>query len=354
MPETRRGPRFLGDRLPSSRMAPTDQGAREPGRCTARNGHLWYSSSRVMNPYERMVHLLHRYHDNQRDAGGRVARELLVEGYNLIVDFVDMEVGAPWVHTPRMDQFYSATDSFVVQLLAWHHRPHRIRWRHDISQRIRTAFPDGARVLSLGDGIGFDSLDVVARCPGTTATCFEFDGYSSRFAKRRAEDSAASSRIAFVHELSHIPRGSFDVVICLDVLEHVLDPDSVVRDIAGYLRPQGQVLLSEAFGEVVPAHPTHLRSNLKYAGQTIALLRRHGLHYEETFGGRVYRFARGSPRTAASLAREARADARLRMIGALARLQFKRHYAAKTIDLSELLTIDPDDSSLTEQAATDQ
>ena len=47
--------------------------------------------------------------------------------------------------------------------------------------------------------------------------------------------------------------GSFDVVVCLQVLEHVADPAAAVRELRRVVRPGGRVLLSTH--GVYPLHP---------------------------------------------------------------------------------------------------
>jgi SAM-dependent methyltransferase len=291
-----------------------------------------------MNPYDVMLDLLRRYHSDRPDIPARLGRELLIVGHSVAEDFVRLDVGPPWVYSDRMERFYTETDAFVIQLLAWHHQPSRMRWRDEIAKRINDTYPDGARVLCLGDGIGVDSFHIARDCRHASITSFEFEGHSSRFAARRADDFPdIRRRLRFVHGLQELGHGSFDVVVCLDVLEHVPDPLAIIRDIAGYLRPCGDVFLSEAFGGVDPLHPTHLLTNLQYAGHTIRLFRDTGFRYSETFCGRVHRFRRGSPATARTLLREARADARLRAVGAFERLHFRRHYAGRDIRLTDWL-----------------
>jgi SAM-dependent methyltransferase len=135
-----------------------------------------------------------------------------------------------------------------------------------------------------------------------------------------------------------IPQGVFDVIICLDVLEHVVSPLSVISDMVAYLKPQGQAIISESFGEIVPLKPTHLRTNLRHAGRTLSLFRRSGFAYEETFCGRLYRFSRaGSGWEPLKRLQEMRDGARLEAIGAIAKVQFWRHFGTKEIDVERAL-----------------
>ena len=56
-------------------------------------------------------------------------------------------------------------------------------------------------------------------------------GYDVRFVKSEVEKS-------------DLPEASFDRIICTEVLEHVIDPDSVLAAIAGLLRPTGVAVVT--------------------------------------------------------------------------------------------------------------
>ena len=71
-----------------------------------------------------------------------------------------------------------------------------------------------------------------------------------------------------------IATASVDTVLCTEVLEHVSDPDAVVREIARVLRPSGVVICTAPF--VYPVHD--LYDFFRYSPGTVAaLMRRHGL-----------------------------------------------------------------------------
>ncbi|HUK14242.1 MAG TPA: class I SAM-dependent methyltransferase, partial [Thermoanaerobaculaceae bacterium] len=62
-------------------------------------------------------------------------------------------------------------------------------------------------------------------------------------------DTAAEARIGTIGGGLDFPTGRFDVVICLNVLEHIADDTAALGQIARWLRPGGKLLLQ------VPAHP---------------------------------------------------------------------------------------------------
>jgi SAM-dependent methyltransferase len=70
---------------------------------------------------------------------------------------------------------------------------------------------------------------------------------------------------------------TFDVVVCLDVLEHVPDPPVVVAKLAAALSPGGRMIVHAPFYFVDPVVSTHLRSNMTYSGDLSRLYAPHGL-----------------------------------------------------------------------------
>lgn len=282
-----------------------------------------------MNVYEHMLSLLRRYHGNAD--GDRLAAEMLVEGSSVLADFVELRVGAPWVWSKAMEDFYSQSDAFVYELLVWHHRPQRIAWRKHVAELLSGLLPAGGRVACLGDGIGYDSLSVAALVRSAEVKSFEPSGFSSAFAARLFEDSALSNLSIATHA-RELSAGEYDVVLCFHVLEHVPSPESMISDIAGYLKPGGHAVIGEAFEVVDPNHPTHLLSNLRYAGRTISLFHRQGLGFERMLPNWLYLFRKGY----ASRMSELGVRSRFALNGVLARARFNRAYASG-VDLEQFL-----------------
>lgn len=284
-----------------------------------------------MNPYGHMMELLGRYHAAGAD-GERLANEMMVSGYNVVRDFVRMEVGEPWVWTNAMAEFYRASDAFIYELLVWHHRPERIQARAEMARHIRELFPDGAKILFFGDGIGYDCATVALRNPGAVATSFEFEGFSSAFAARMIEDLGLGRRVEAVHRPERLTKESYDAVACFDVLEHVPDPPKMIAEIGSHLRPGGHAFISEAFDVVNPLRPTHLASNLRFAGRTIALFERRGLTYTGQVARRILHFEK---RSASRMpGRKAGLKLKRRVAGLLSEFRFKRLYADGDVDLA--------------------
>lgn len=126
----------------------------------------------------------------------------------------------------------------------------RTRWLRTLQNLVpvRFAFFDpivgdwtGRRVLDLGCGGGFMAEELARR----GAIVSGVDPSEAAIAAARRHCEATGLSIAYVAgrgESLPFPDGAFDVVVCVDVLEHVPDLDRVVAEIRRVLRPSGWLL----------------------------------------------------------------------------------------------------------------
>ena len=130
-----------------------------------------------------------------------------------------------------------------------------IGWSH--RQRFRTALRlaqpfAGGRVLDYGSGDGtfLALLDVSGAAPAL-AVGAEVD---PRLVLDCKERFAAHRRVRFVDvaELLALSPGPYDAVFCMEVLEHVPDPEPLLADFADLLRPGGTLLISVPIETGVP------------------------------------------------------------------------------------------------------
>jgi SAM-dependent methyltransferase len=119
----------------------------------------------------------------------------------------------------------------------------------------------------LGDGSGSDSLVFVQN--GMSVDYFDVPGSKTfNFALRRFERHGVLDRgIRIISRYEDCLKGLYDVVISFEVLEHLPDPKAAVRDTSSSLKPGGIALLTESFANVAAYLPTHLRSNVRFAGK---------------------------------------------------------------------------------------
>ena len=168
----------------------------------------------------------------------------------------------PFVWSERLEQYYRTTDSAITGQPAWNRRPEKLQIRQWIGNYLKQTICGAQNILMIGDGAGFDSL-YLSQC-GHMVTYSEEGELNIRLARKIFALNQAPIKIAV--KLDSLAPESFDVVVCLDVLEHVADPLQLVSIIARFLRPGGRLIVHSPFFFVSPLNPTHLRSNIKYSG----------------------------------------------------------------------------------------
>lgn len=93
--------------------------------------------------------------------------------------------------------------------------------------------PQHPRLLDVGCALGF--MLQVARGAGWEPVGVETSEFAARYA---AEKTGCSVRTGTLQEAG-FPSESFDVVTLMDVIEHVPDPDGLLREVRRVLRPEG-------------------------------------------------------------------------------------------------------------------
>jgi 2-polyprenyl-6-hydroxyphenyl methylase/3-demethylubiquinone-9 3-methyltransferase len=108
----------------------------------------------------------------------------------------------------------------------------------------RLAPLSGRRVLDVGCGGGILAEGMASL--GAQVTGIDLAEKSLRVAKLHLLESGkqVEYRKIAVEDLATEQPGSFDVVVCMEMLEHVPDPQSVVRACGQLVKPGGQVFFS--------------------------------------------------------------------------------------------------------------
>jgi predicted SAM-dependent methyltransferase len=128
----------------------------------------------------------------------------------------------------------------------------RDRW---VAQKA-SAIPPGSRVLDIGAGT----------CP--YRSLFHHCDYKAqdfkKFTGQKRDGGTEYGSIDYESDITAIPvpDESFDVVLCTEVLEHVPEPSSALKEMARILRPGGRALLTVPLGSGLHQLPYHYYGGL--------------------------------------------------------------------------------------------
>ncbi len=131
----------------------------------------------------------------------------------------------------------------------WWDRSGPLKSLHDINP-LRAAFIEanvplsGARILDVGCGGGI--LSEALAMGGADVTGIDAAAESVGAARFHAaeNDLAIAYHQATVEEFTAGGQGDFDAVVCMELLEHVPDPSSVVSACGRLVRPDGKVVFA--------------------------------------------------------------------------------------------------------------
>ncbi len=214
---------------------------------------LWMTASLVLIWMSRRRHLLNEREtlETLSDFTGEDPEEvqgLLVTSTGTLAR--NWHAAPPKTEAETIAWYEDNAQYYIYDLSQFHLTYKNIAFSLDVIGLLR------GRVLDFGAGIGDIALEAAAR--GFETTYFDVDGDSQRYARWRARERGlrmqfASERDAIIHV--------YDTIICLDVLEHVSDPEETLEFLVAHLAPGGRLIASIAFGPT-KAHPMHFDHTL--------------------------------------------------------------------------------------------
>ena len=167
-----------------------------------------------------------------------------------------------YVVSEQLDTFYRESDAFLYETTVWNTCAAKQRMRDFVSSRLQQFGKTNADVFCFGDGLGFDSTWLALQ--GHAVRYFEPSLRCQEYAQRVFADNAVDvTRLAGLEDIA--PQ-SLDAVVCLDVLEHVPQPQELVKMFRGWLKPDGLLFVHAPFWSIHWTRCTHLKENRHFSG----------------------------------------------------------------------------------------
>jgi SAM-dependent methyltransferase len=171
----------------------------------------------------------------------------------------------------KMEKFYQDNDAFLFEITMWNASSIKGRLRDFIAGALNKFKKHEAEIFCFGDGLGFDSTYFAKL--GHKVKYYDPSLLSQKYSKHLFQEN--NVQVTQLTSMDIAP-GSLDVLICLDVLEHVPNPASLVQKFRGWLKPDGLLVVSAPFWAINPTLGTHLQENRIYSGNMKKLYSQNG------------------------------------------------------------------------------
>ena len=113
-----------------------------------------------------------------------------------------------------------------------------LRWRC-LKNILKSEIKDGSIIFDIGGYDGFISCNLKKLFPNLEITIVDIDKLGLQLAKERGVNTLYASALELPIEDNCV-----DVVLCLDLLEHVKEGDALINEISRGLKKDGKVILT--------------------------------------------------------------------------------------------------------------
>jgi len=191
----------------------------------------------------------------------RLAQEAALVGTNVLNALRAQDIPL-YTMSDKMEKFYQDNDAFLFEITMWNASTIKGRLRDFIASSLKKFKKHEADIFCFGDGLGFDSTYFAKL--GHKVKYYDPSLLSQKFSKHLFNEN--NVQVKQLTSMEDISPASLDVLICLDVLEHVPDPIGLVQKFHGWLKPDGLLVVSAPFWAINPTLGTHLQKNRIYSG----------------------------------------------------------------------------------------
>jgi len=130
-----------------------------------------------------------------------------------------------------------------------------VEYRWDLFKKEMANITPGSDVLDFGAGSLRDSFELASRGYNVTAVDLDSDLLQSYRSGYAWPDNGSTLKIVSGKDMSdclaQIGERKFALIICFDVLEHLEDPVSILRQMRGFLSPSGRIFVTVPNGRTL-------------------------------------------------------------------------------------------------------
>lgn len=163
-------------------------------------------------------------------------------------------------HDPKTEderrEWYRTTKAYLYDLSKSHELNPEIRRVYN--QVLDICSSRGGEILDFGAGIG--TLIILLAEGGLNVTYLDIKGVTSDFAKWRINRRGLKVNFIESNDEPTCLEEKYDVIICIDVLEHLENPVAYLKEFHEHLRKDGLLILKVDFN-FSDDHPMHLEEN---------------------------------------------------------------------------------------------
>jgi ubiquinone/menaquinone biosynthesis C-methylase UbiE len=153
-------------------------------------------------------------------------------------------------------EWYKNTTAYLYDLSKCHEINQELKETYD--QALRICKNKGGKILDFGGGIG--DLVILLTKEGVDVTYLDIKSVTSDFAKWRIKRKGLDIRFIETKGEPCCLKERYDVILCIDIMEHLENPSLYLREFYDHLVDEGYLILKvdRTFTDV---YPMHLRKN---------------------------------------------------------------------------------------------
>lgn len=151
----------------------------------------------------------------------------------------------------EIKNFYKQTPFYIFNLTFWHARKDQLKLRPAIIGLAR------GKVLDFGGGIG--DMSLMAKKRGLDVDYADIAGKTFNFAKWLFDKENCD--IPMIDLGNNKIRKKYDTIFCIDVIEHVPEPQKIMKELVKHLNKGGQMFITALNIASDKNNPTHLDFN---------------------------------------------------------------------------------------------